>query len=70
MTNEIKNDNKSFKKFEKSKLYLDKDIYNAGRHKVQKKICFFTESIGKPSKSMEDFIIPKLPNKMVKLTFW
>ena len=36
IANEIKNRDKLFKKFQKSKLHIDKDIYNAARHKVRK----------------------------------
>ena len=36
IANEIKNRDKLFKKFKKSKLHIDKDIYNATRHKVRK----------------------------------
>ena len=35
---EIKNRDKLFKKFKKSKLHIDKDIYNAARYKVRKMI--------------------------------
>ena len=54
---EIKNRDKLFKKFKKSKLQIDKDIYNAARYKLQKMIINkkraflenkLTESIGKP----------------------
>ena len=53
----IKNRDRLFTKFKKSKLYIDKDIYNAARYKlkkmvINKKRVFFekklTESIGKP----------------------
>ena len=53
---EIKNCDRLFKKFKKSRLYIDKDIYNAARYKLQKMIinkkrAFFenklTASIGK-----------------------
>ena len=33
---EIKNRDKLFKKFKKSKLHIDKDIYNVARYKVRK----------------------------------
>ena len=36
IANEIKNRDKLFKKFKKSKLHIDKDIYNAARYKVGK----------------------------------
>ena len=36
--NGIKNRDKLFKKFKKSKLHIDKDIYNAARYKVRKMI--------------------------------
>ena len=59
ITDEIKNRDKLFKKFKKSKLHIDKDIYNAARYKVRKMIfnkkrLYFekkkklSESIGKP----------------------
>ena len=57
IADEIKNRDKLFRKFKKSKLQIDKDIYNAARYKLQKMIInkkrvFFenklTESIGKP----------------------
>ena len=57
IADEIKNRDKLFKKFKKSKLHIDKDIYNASRYKVRKMIfdkkrSFFekklSESIGKP----------------------
>ena len=35
-SDEIKNRDKLFKKFKKSKLHIDKDIYNAARFKVRK----------------------------------
>ena len=38
ITNEIKDRDKLFKKFKKSKLHIDKDIYNAARYKVRKTI--------------------------------
>ena len=53
----IKNRDKLYKKFKKSKLQIDKDIYNAARYKLQKMIINkkraflenkLTESIGKP----------------------
>ena len=36
IADEIKNRDKLFKKFKKSKLHIDKDIYNATRYKVRK----------------------------------
>ena len=57
IADEIKNRDKLFKKSKKSKLHVDKDIYNAARYELQKKIfnkkgAFFqnklTESIGEP----------------------
>ena len=36
IANEIKNRDKLFKKFKKSKLHIDKDIYNAARYKEGK----------------------------------
>ena len=56
IADEIKNRDRLFKTFKKSKLHIDKDIYNAARYKLQKMIinkkrAFFenklTESIGK-----------------------
>ena len=38
IANEIKNRNKLFKKFKKSKLQVDKYIYNTARYKLQKMI--------------------------------
>ena len=38
IADEIKNHEKLFKKFKKSKLHVDKDIYNAVRYKLQKMI--------------------------------
>ena len=57
IADEIKNCDRLFKKFKKSKLLIDKDIYNAARYKLRKMIInkkkvFFenklTESFGKP----------------------
>ena len=51
---EIKNRDKLFKKFKKSKLHIDKDIYSAAIYKVRKMIfnkkrsMWISESIGKP----------------------
>ena len=38
IVDEIKNCDKLFKKFKKSKLLIDKDIYNVGRYKVRKMV--------------------------------
>ena len=38
IADEIKNRDKLFRKFKKSKLQIDKDIYNAARYKLQKMI--------------------------------
>ena len=38
IADEIKNHDKLFKKFKKSKLHIDKDIYNAARFKIRKMI--------------------------------
>ena len=38
IANEIKNHDKLFKKFKKSKLHIEKYIYNAARYKVRKMI--------------------------------
>ena len=38
IANEIKNCDKLFKEFKKSKLHIAKDIYNAARYKVRKMI--------------------------------
>ena len=38
IANEIKNQDKLFKKFKKSKFHIDKDIYNAAGYKVRKMI--------------------------------
>ena len=38
IADKIKNCDKLFKKFKKSKLHIDKDIYNASRYKVRKMI--------------------------------
>ena len=38
IVDEIKNHDKLFKKFKKSKLHIDKDIYNAARYKVRKMV--------------------------------
>ena len=38
IANEIKNRDKLFRKFKKSKLQIDKDIYDEARYKLQKMI--------------------------------
>ena len=38
IADEIKNRDKLFKKLKKTKLHIDKDIYNAARYKVSKMI--------------------------------
>ena len=38
IADEIKNRDRLFKKFKKSKLHIDKDIYNAARYRLQKMI--------------------------------
>ena len=38
IADEIKNRDKLFRNFKKSKLQIDKDIYNAARYKLQKMI--------------------------------
>ena len=38
IVDEIKNCDKLFKKFKKSKLHIDKDIYNVARYKVRKMV--------------------------------
>ena len=38
IADEIKNHDRLFKKFKKSKLHIDKDIYNAARYRLQKMI--------------------------------
>ena len=38
IADEIKNRDRLFKKFKKSKLHIDKDIYKAARYKLQKMI--------------------------------
>ena len=71
--NGIKNRDKLFKKFKKSKLHIDKDIYNAARYKVRKMIfdkkrSFFekklSESIGKPKDLWKALKSLGLPNKI------
>ena len=72
ITNEIKNCNKLFKKFKKSKLQIDKDIYNVARYKLQKMIINkrrafleskLTESIGKPKDLWKALRSLGLPSK-------
>ena len=59
-----------FKKFEKSKLHVDKDIFNAARYKLifNKKRAFFqnklTESIGKAKDLRKILKSLGLPNKV------
>ena len=78
IANEIKNRDKLFIKFKKSKLHIDKDIYNAARYKVRKMIfnkkrLFFekkklSESISKPKDLWKALKSHGLPNKiLVKL---
>ena len=38
IANEIKKRDELFKKFKKSRLHIDKDIYNGARYKVRKMI--------------------------------
>ena len=73
IADEIKNRDKLFKKFKKSKLHIDKDIYNAARYKVRKMIfdkkrSFFekklSESIGKPKDLWKALKSLGLPNKI------
>ena len=73
IANEIKNRDKLFKKFKKSKLHIDKDIYNVARYKVRKMIfdknrSFFekklSESIGKPKDLWKALKSLGLPNKI------
>ena len=75
IADEIKNRDKLFKKFKKSKLHIDKDIYNVARYKVRKmtfdkKRLFFekkiklTESIGKPKDLWKALKSLGLPNKI------
>ena len=73
IADEIKNRDKLFKKFKKSKLHIDKDIYNAARYKVKKMIfnkkrSYFekklSESIGKPKDLWKALKSLGLPNKI------
>ena len=72
ITDEIKNCNKLFKKFKKSILQIDKDIYNVARYKLQKMIINkkraflenkLTESIGKPKDLWKALRSLGLPSK-------
>ena len=76
IADEIKNRDKLFKKFKKSKLYIHKDIYNAVRYKVRKmifnkKTSFFqvnqkklSECIGKSKDLWNALKSLGLPNKI------
>ena len=73
IANEIKNRDKLFKKFKKSKLHIDKDIYNTGRYKVRKMIFNknrsfsekkLSESIGKPKDLWQTLKSLGLPNNI------
>ena len=44
IADEIKNRDKLFKKFKKSKLHIDKGIFNAARYKVRKMVFDKTRS--------------------------
>ena len=72
IADEIKNRDRLFKKFKNSKSYIDKDIYNVARYKLQKMIinkkrAFFenklTESIGKPKDLWKALRSLGLPSK-------
>ena len=72
IADEIKNPDKLYRKFKKSKLQIDKDIYNAARYKLQKMIINkkrvllknkLTESIGKPKDLWEGLRSLGLPSK-------
>ena len=72
IADEIKNRDKSFRKFKKSKLQIDKNIYNAARYKLQKMIINkkrafpenkLTESIGKPKDLWKALRSLGLPSK-------
>ena len=72
IADEIKNRKKLFRKFKKSKLQIDKDIYNAARYKLQKMIINkkraflenkLTESIGKPKDLWKALRSLRLPSK-------
>ena len=69
---EIKNRDKLFKKFKKSKLYIEKDIYDVAKCKVRKMVfnkkrSFFenklSESIGKPKDLWKALKLLGLPHK-------
>ena len=70
---------KRFKKFEKSKLHIDEDIYNSPIYKVRKMVFdkkrrFFgskkkSESIGKPKDPLKTLKSPGLPNKILSFQF-
>ena len=73
IADEIKNRAKLFKKSKKSKLHVDKDIYNAARYELQKMIfnkkrAFFqnklTESIGEPKDLWKALKSLRSPNKV------
>ena len=70
---EIKNCDKLFKNFKKSKLHIEKDIYNAARYKVRKmifnkkRLLFekkLSESIGKPKDLWKALKSLGFPNKI------
>ena len=72
IVDEIKNRDKLFKKLKKSKLHIEKDIYNVARYKARKmvfnkKISFFekklSESIGKPKALWKALKSLGLPNR-------
>ena len=72
IADEIKNRDTIFKKFKKSKLQIDKDIYNAARYKLQKMIIIkkraflenkLAESIGKPKDLWKALRSLGLPSK-------
>ena len=72
IADEIKNRDKLFRKFKKSKLQIDKDIYNAASYKLQKMIINkkreflenkLTESIGKPKDLWKALRSLGLPSK-------
>ena len=64
--NGIKNRDKLFKKFKKSKLHIDKDIYNTARYKVTKMIFNKKKSFLKKKKNSESIGKPKDPWKALK----
>ena len=72
IADEIKNRDKLFRKFKKSKLQIDKDIYNAARYKLQKMITNkkgaflenkLTESNGRPKDLWKALRSLGLPSK-------